>query len=295
MISVVIPVYKQTDLFLENLKNNVFFLNNCQIIVVNDDPTTDLQFILKAFPYIQLIQNAYNLGFSGAVNVGLQKVKGTYVFLLNSDVRLQDDSFKKALTHFSDTSVFAVSFAQKEKNGSIVGKNAWYWKNGFFHHIAHPNHLLGITAWAEGGACIIDAKKLNKLNGFDEQYNPFYWEDVDLSYRAWKSGYKVLFDPAIVVEHNHETTIHTYFASSMKKIAFRNQLLFVWANISDQTYRKNHFRALFKYILFAVFSREWHSVLGFIEALRIYKKSKNTKTYVKTDKEIITLFEHDLS
>ncbi|PJE58197.1 MAG: glycosyltransferase family 2 protein, partial [Candidatus Portnoybacteria bacterium CG10_big_fil_rev_8_21_14_0_10_36_7] len=48
------------------------------------------------------------------------------------------------------------------------------------------------------------------LNGFDELYSPFYWEDIDLSYRAWKTGYTVLFDPQVLVEHHHETTIRTF-------------------------------------------------------------------------------------
>ena len=50
-----------------------------------------------------------------------------------------------------------------------------------------------------------------KLGGMDTLYSPFYWEDIDLSYRAWKSGYQILYDPNIIVEHHHESTIAKYF------------------------------------------------------------------------------------
>ena len=43
-----------------------------------------------------------------------------------------------------------------------------------------------------------------KLGGFDGLYDPFYWEDIDLSYRAQKSGYKVIFEPKSIVTHEHE-------------------------------------------------------------------------------------------
>lgn len=88
-ISVVIPVYKQTEQFLANLKVNSTFLKNVEIIVVNDDPTTSIATHLKEFDQIILIEHNKNKGFGPTVNDGVKKAKGDFILLLNSDVILQ--------------------------------------------------------------------------------------------------------------------------------------------------------------------------------------------------------------
>ena len=120
----------------------------------------------------------------------------------------------------------------------------------------------------------------------DELYNPFYWEDIDLSYRAWKAGYKVLFDPNIKVEHRHESTIGKYFdKSKILKTAFRNQLIFHWKNLTDKDLIFKHLLNIPKFIF----------IPGFFDALiRLSKilqaRKKTVRLFKKTDKEILGLF-----
>ncbi len=242
MITVIIPAFKNTDELVNNVRQNLKYLKNCQIIIVNDDPTKSIAQEIKIFPEIELIENKKNLGFGKAINVGVQHARYRYVILLNSDVLLMNDSFKIALGRFrTDPNLFAVSFAQKEHNGQVVGKNRISFINGVVQHTQAHDLTLGITAWAEGGTCMIDKEKFVVLGGFDRLYAPFYWEDIDLSYNAWKSGYKVLFDPNILVEHHHESTIGKYFQiKKIKTISYRNQLIFTWKNISDKNYCLSH-------------------------------------------------------
>lgn len=233
-ISVIIPVYKKVNQFIHNLRINVKYLINCEIIVVNDDPSESIKEQLQEFSQIKLIENNQNLGFASSVNTGVNESSGQFILLLNSDVVLLDNSFMKAVKHFENNKLFAVSFAQKEKNGEIVGKNKIFWKNGFVQHSKASDLSTGLNGWAEGGSCLINAEKFKDLNGFDSLYNPFYWEDIDLSYRAWKKGYSVLFDSSIEVEHHHESTIGSFFKKNqIKSIAYRNQLLFIWKNIAS--------------------------------------------------------------
>ncbi|HRN69594.1 MAG TPA: glycosyltransferase family 2 protein [Candidatus Woesebacteria bacterium] len=293
-ISVVIPVYKKVDQFITNLKQNVKFLNNCEIIIVNDDPSESIASFLADFQHVTLIENKTNLGFAPTVNIGFSHAKNDSVLLLNSDVVLQDDSYKKALLHFTDTSIFAISFAQKEKNGEIVGKNKIYWEKGFFQHSKADNFYFGINGWAEGGSCLIDRKKFNILKGFDEIYSPFYWEDIDLSYRAWKKGYVVLFDPSIVVEHHHESTIGSFFKKKMiNQIAFRNQLFFIWKNITDVDLLIAHLFYLILFILASiikgdfVFLKAYFQALGRLPAILQKRRHNN---FNHNDNEIISKF-----
>lgn len=298
MISVVIPHYKGKEKLYVNLKHNIPFLQGCEIIVVNDYPEVPLTSeMAELFPEVKVIENEKNLGFAGAVTIGISSVKNTFVFLLNNDVLLNDNSFQNAVSHFEkDKKLFAVSFRQTEKNGSFVGRNSIFWKNGFFQHSKADATKNGINGWAEGGSMLFDKNKYDTINGFDTLYSPFYWEDIDLSYRAWKSGYVILFDSTITVQHHHESTIATHFhASRIKTIAYRNQFITIWKNISDNGLIFEHLLHLMKNLITYPLRGEKEFVSGFWMAAQLSrsimeKRDIQKKMWKKTDREIFALF-----
>ncbi len=298
MISIIIPHYKGKEKLYENLKHNIPFMKKCEIIIVNDYPEVPLkEDVGKLFPEISVIENEKNLGFAGAVSVGIKHAKSPYIFLLNNDVLLHDDSFHKALDHFKkDKDLFAVSFRQTEKNGSFVGRNKIIWKNGFFQHSKADSKQSGINGWAEGGSMIFDKIKYDKIQGFDTLYSPFYWEDIDLSYRAWKAGYTIFFDSSVTVQHHHESTIATHFSSSLiKKIAYRNQFITIWKNISDGKMIFEHFAFLLKNLIIYPFKGEMEFLKGFWMAAQLsqeilFKRDDQKTLWKKTDREIFQLF-----
>ena len=237
-----------------------------------------------------VINNKKNLGFAGNVNRGVLRSKRDYVFLMNSDVVLKDNSFLNTLDYFKkDQKLFAVGFAQIEKDEIIVGANRAYFKNGLINHsfqlVPNPYSLIPIF-WAEGGSSIFKKKLLIDLGLLDELFNPFYWEDIDLSYRAWKAGYKILYDADIKVEHHHESTIGKYFdKSKILKIAFRNQLIFNWKNLTDQDLIYKHLLNMPRFIF----------IPGFFDALTrlpkiLQARKKTIELFIKSDKEILDIF-----
>lgn len=293
-LSVIIPVYKNIPAFIANLKHNMQFLKDCEIIIVNDDPSESLADKLKDVPQIKLIENRWNLGFGRTVNAGVQNASSELIMLLNSDVKLLNDSFYSARSQFNDKTVFAVTFAQKEKDNQTVGKNKIYWEKGFVQHSEATDLRTGITAWAEGGSCIIDKKKFDELKGFDPIYSPFYWEDIDLSFRAWKKGYKVLFDENIMVEHHHESTIGVHFSKSkIQHIAYRNQLLFIWKNISDPWLMMSHIFYLKIMFFKSLLRGDLAFIQGYFSALQklpsVIKKRKELQVKL-SDHEVFTKF-----
>ncbi len=289
-ISIIIPVYKNYDMFYRYLEINKKYFIGCEVIVMNDYPLENiLKPVQKIYPESIVINNKKNLGFAGNVNRGVLKAKRNYVFLMNSDVVLKDNSFLNALDYFKkNRRLFAVGFAQIEKDGKIVGANRGYFQNGLINHSYLSSsiyHLLS-NFWAEGGSSIFKKKLLIDLGLFDELFNPFYWEDIDLSYRAWKAGYKILYDADIKVEHHHESTIGKYFdKSKILKTAFRNQLIFHWKNLTDKKLVFEHLLNLPKLIF----------IPGFFDALiRLPKilqaRKKAVKLFKKSDKEILDQF-----
>lgn len=291
-ISIIIPVYKNYEMFYKYLTINSQHFDGCEVIIINDYPLENItKQVKKIYPKAIVFNNKKNLGFAGNVNKGVKKSKRNYVFLMNSDVVLKDGSFKKIVGYFKkDKKLFAVGLAQQEKDGKIVGSNRGYLKNGFINHNSRPYDLVSEFSnnfWAEGGASIFRRKLFIDLGMLDDLFNPFYWEDIDLSYRALKSSYRIIFAKNILVEHHHESTIGKYFQKTrILKIAFRNQLIFHWKNLTDKDLILNHLVNLPRYLF----------TPGFFDALillpKILKSRKKTvKLFKKTDEEILRLFE----
>ena len=280
-------------MFIKNVETNYPFFQNHEIIIVNDDPETSIKEHLKNYPSIILIENKINLGFAGAVHQGALSATQEFLMFLNTDVILFDTTYENALTHFkSDPQLFAVSFAQKEKDVSIGGRKKLFWKDGFIQHTRAKKEETGITAWADCGSCMIDKNKYLKIGGLDDIYSPFYWEDVDLGYNAWKAGYTILFDRTIVVEHHHESTIQTYFKKqTITQVSFRNQLLFIWKNISDTIFLKDHSYQLGIFLLKQICKGSFIYWFAFIEAIKIKHRINHSKYSIKSDREILNLFE----
>lgn len=292
MISIVIPTYKNVEQLRKNLRHNMPYIGNAEVIVVNDFPDDDLSSLTQEFP-ITLIQNKKNLGFSGAINAGVAQATQRFVLLLNSDVLLHDNTYTNALSHFHhQQGLFAVSFSQREKNGTIVGRNRLFWRQGLLLHEHNPHNVTGITAWAEGGSSVIQKTIFEKLGGFDTMFAPFYWEDIDLSYRAWKAGYSVLYDSEIQVEHHHESTISTHFKQeAIKQVAYRNQFLCIWKNITDKTYLRSHYTYLPKHLLNHTRKGDFAFSKGFFDALhRRAMIHVDTSQFVRSDHEILAQF-----
>lgn len=292
-ISIIIPVYKNYEMFFKYFEINKKYFENCEVIVMNDYPQENItKPVKKIFPEAIIINNKKNLGFAGNVNRGILKSTRNYVLLLNSDVVLKDGSYLNSLKYFKlDKNLFAVGFSQTGQDGKIVGSNRAYFKNGLINHSYKPsnqvtNNQPSINFWAEGGSSIFKKSIFIRLGLLDDLYNPFYWEDIDLSYRAWKSGYKILFDQNIKVEHHHESTIGKYFSKSkIIRTAFRNQLIFHWKNLTDKDLIIKHLINIPRFVFFP----------GFFEAVIklpkiLHKRKKTVKLFKKTDKKILSKF-----
>jgi len=118
---------------------------------------------------------------------------------------------------YRSAKVFAVGCLQYGidwKDHHILGRGIGKFHQGLLVHA--PGSLdKHNTLWVFGGAGIFNKKIWEILGGLDTIYEPFYWEDIDLSYRALKAGYKLLFESKSVVKHFHNKgAISTGFSDS---------------------------------------------------------------------------------
>lgn len=250
-VSVVIPNFNGENLLLQHLPKVISAKknkqNNISEVIVVDDASTDrsIDLIKENFPDVKLIKHKVNRGFSASVNTGLRGSKGKFIVLLNSDVSPEADFLVSALPHFTDKSVFAVSFHEK----------GYGWAKGKFDKgfIVHEAGLESKSAhesfWASGGSAIFRRDLWMNLGGLDEKLFKFYWEDVDISYRAQKRGLKILWEPNAFVYHKHESTTSTRFSKrELQRMQETNQLLFIWKNLTSPNLFRRHLLGLFQRI-----------------------------------------------
>lgn len=245
-ISIIIPNFNGLELLKENLPRVIKENPRVEIIVV-DDASTDasISFLHHNFPKIKVIAKKENRGFSSAVNSGVSQAQGDLIVLLNTDVYPKKDYLDKSLPYFNDPKTFAVGFSQEsEENGRVIlrGRGEGEFKRGFLIHRRGEVNKNN-TLWVCLGAGIFRRSIWDKLRGLREIYDPFYWEDIDLSFRAQKAGYKIYFENASRVVHQQEKGAirSKYSPQDIKTIAYRNQFLFVWLNYYNPQNLLQHF------------------------------------------------------
>lgn len=302
-ISIIIPNYNGSELLKKNIPavlKAIHEYRESEILVIDDASTDDSLEILESFKNeIRVIQNKTNMGFARSVNKAVRNATGAIIILLNSDVRPEVDFIKPLLAHFENHKVFAVACLDKSiENGKTVerGRGIGKWSRGFFVHNAGVLDKKP-TLWASGGSSAFRKSIWEALGGFRTFYKPFYWEDIDLSYRAWKMGYEVDFEEKSIVIHEHEEgSIKKQFSPFfIKTIAYKNQFLFVWSNIRNSGYILDHLVWLPYHLIRSLMSADFAFIFGLLKALlsvpsvikiNFIFKSK----YLKSDKEILSLF-----
>jgi len=229
MISVVVPNWNGKKLLEKNLPLVFKALpRDCEVIII-DDGSTDgsKKMINDQWPMVKLIANNKNKGFVYTANRGVKEAKGDFVVLINTDVIPQKGFLKPALKHFEDEKVFAVSLSEQDYGWAKI-----WWRGGFIHiGDGGKSKAAHISAWASGGSAIFRKSMWRRLGGFDPLYGPFYWEDFDIGFRAWKNGWKIIWEPKARALHQHESTTSKVNHSFVNLIKERNQLLFIWKNM----------------------------------------------------------------
>lgn len=180
-----------------------------------------------------VVVNPENYRFGQAVNVGVALATHQRVFVVNNDVSPAPDAIKVLNKHFDDERVFAVGCLEllPLDSNQKSGKNKLWFNKGLFHHSKAEDLEYGHTAWVSGGSGLFDRDKWLELGGFDKLFYPAYWEDIDLSFRAKKRGWQVLFDPNAIVYHVHETTNSDIFGQQkIKEMSWQNSDRFTWKN-----------------------------------------------------------------
>jgi GT2 family glycosyltransferase len=279
-VTVVIPNYNGRRLLEQNLPcvlgAAADYPGHCAVIVVDDASTeAGSDTLAAAFPSVTVLRHRENRGFADAVRTGVDAAATEVLVLLNTDVAPARGFLAPLTRALGDPQVFAVSPLMFNDDGSPI-PHSWnrrVFRRGKLVRVA-LDEALALTApvkslYATGGAAALRKSMFEALGGFADLYKPFYSEDLDLGVRAWRRGWKTLFEPASRVTHQHSGTIRTHYERAIiKRSQHRNTLLFEWSHLS--TPRLLLYRAPYyvKQLIGRAFAGDSEFLLGFGDALK---------------------------
>jgi len=213
-------------------------------VMVVDDASADdtADYVRRHYPQVRLIHLPRNQGFGGAVRSGIAASDTPLFALINTDVEVRPGYLAAILPHFDHPDTFAVCSRIDLPNGSQMetGNVAPAWSG-----VLEPYHLpptrTGPILYAGGASSVYDRAKYEALGRFEKIYRPLYFEDIDLGYRAWRHGWRSLFEPHASVFHQRRAWIGTRFGDAYANETFlRNGLFFVWKNVRNRGLLAQH-------------------------------------------------------
>lgn len=247
-VSIIIPNINGESIMRKNMPKVIlakkYSKNQIKEIIMVDNASIDksVTLVRQEFPEVKIIRHKVDRGFSASVNTGLRAATGDLVVLLNTDVIPKINFLEKVIQDFDDDRVFAVSLHEVGYGPAIGSFNNGYIKldKGI------ETNKRQSTFYVSGGTGVFRRSVFVELGGMDERLlSPFYWEDIDLGYRALKRGYKLFWNPFGVVVHHHESTISKFPKKYVDRVKERNQLLMLWKNIHSFSFLKKHIIAVF--------------------------------------------------
>jgi GT2 family glycosyltransferase len=199
-------------------------------IIVVDNNSTDgsYEFFQNKFQQVNFVWNKTNSGFAKANNKALKMVKGQYVLFLNPDTIVPEDCFEKCISFIkSKNNECALGIKMIDGDGNFLKESkrafpspltSFYKLSGlsklFPHSKIFAKYHLGYLRENENhevevlaGAFMMIPKKILDITGsFDEDFF-MYGEDIDLSYRIQKAGFKnYYFAKTCIIHFKGEST-----------------------------------------------------------------------------------------
>lgn len=213
--------------------NVCYFLEQCVLsvqkalegidseIIIVDNASSDgsCEMIKKRFKDVVLIENQENTGFPKGNNIGVNKAKGKYICILNPDTVVSEDTFSKLLEFADNRENLGIvgcklidgtgNFLPESKRNIPTPKVSFLKllgndKSYYAHHLSE--NQSGKASVFVGAFMFLERQKYLDLKGFDEDFF-MYGEDIDLCYRAEKSGLEnYYFADTTIIHYKGEST-----------------------------------------------------------------------------------------
>ncbi len=230
-LSVIIVNYNVKHFLAQCLQSVAAAIKNidAEVFVVDNHSVDDsAKMVAEKFAWVKLIANKDNTGFSRANNQAIREAKGKYILLVNPDTIVAEDTFEKCVEFMDANSIAGGlgvnmidgkgNFLPESKRGLPTPAVAFYKMFGLSflfpksqtfgkYHLGYLDENQNCEAEILSGAFMLMRKDaLDKVGLLDETFF-MYGEDIDLSYRIQKAGYKnFYFSDTTIIHYKGEST-----------------------------------------------------------------------------------------
>jgi GT2 family glycosyltransferase/glycosyltransferase involved in cell wall biosynthesis len=207
VIMVACNQFDLTMLALASLRDNDS--RGIELIIVDNGSTDETVRIADFVTGAKIIRLAQNIGYLRAANRALDSVTTPVLLYLNNDLELGHGAIAAARARLtSDKGIGAVCGKILRSHGALQEAGCIIWRDG-----TTSGYLRDAPAAAPGANFVRDvgfgsgvfllcrAPLIKNLGGFDEDFSPSYYEDADLCLRIAAAGYRIVYDPSVVVHH----------------------------------------------------------------------------------------------
>ncbi|HOO56311.1 MAG TPA: glycosyltransferase family 2 protein [bacterium] len=300
--SILIPTYNGKEILracLPSVIEAVAGRGNIDEILVLDNAGTDgtADYLKSNYPDVNILRLNENKAIF-ALNDGARAAAHDYLFFLNDDMIVTSKCIDSLLMHFDEPDAFAVTGKVYQWDGKTVqaARRRPAYHRGYFWYLPAKNpDDAGITLHALGGQSVFSKEKYLELGGIDPLFSPFYHEDLDISWRALRRGWKVIFEPRAEMIHKGAATAgKMYSQQDIRTIMQKNMFLFMWKNIHDDGMIKEYRKWIIPRILRAAFNGDAVFLNGFRLALGQAAQARTAAGLIKdtklTDSDVFNLF-----
>lgn len=209
-LSVIMVLYNQFPLTLTALASlRATFPGAIELILIDscsDDETRNIDRYVHGAKIVHL---GYNAGFLLSCNMALDYVTSDVVLYLNNDVRVAPGAIQVALKRLrSSPDIGAVGGKIIRTNGLLQEAGSIIWRDGAtFGYLrdADPScpeaNFVRDVDYCSGAFLMVPSVLVTALDGFDRSFCPAYFEEADFCVRLIRKGYRVVYDPSVVIEH----------------------------------------------------------------------------------------------
>lgn len=225
LVSIIIVNYNGQKLLEKCLTSLMDVEFNSYEIILVDNNSTDgsSDFITKNFPKITLVKLEENRGFAEPNNIASRFAKGKFLLFLNNDTIVTKDFITELVMVIEKDEKIAICQSLLLKpDGKIDSSGDFIDHLGVVYNSKVVTDKVREISSARGASMLIRKNIFDELGGFDEKFFVSF-EDVDIGWRAWIKGYKVVLAPKSIVYHIGGQTIEK-IKSEIAFHGFKNQL-----------------------------------------------------------------------
>jgi GT2 family glycosyltransferase len=250
-LSVIVPSYRRSEalaLCLDDLAAQQTDKRFEVVLVLQAYAAGEADALRKRFDArltLQIAEFPEGLGTSRARNTGLGMARAPIVAFLDDDVRLPARWVAEMISFYDDQKLGGVGGFVDHPGHYNIARNAMYRALGITSdrykidwggfNVGPANHTREDqpAEWLSGGNMSFRRSVIQSVGGFDEALGSFWHEDVDVTHRIVRSGWKVISSRKVAVEHYPNTLNRPPLHAQMRERE-RSRVLFVWKAIGRE-------------------------------------------------------------